>query len=394
MVADVVIAGSGPAGLAAAGACGRLGLSVLVVAPEPAAVWPASYGMWRDEVPRSADSAWLTPCWPSVEVRFGADDARRLHRAYGRVDNAALRQSLLAGADVRFLAARALAVAHDPQGSTVQTDRGSVRATVVVDASGASGALLDGAGAPSRFQAAWGEIVDTDDLDPSAPRWMDFTPVAGLNAPPTFLYALPLGGSRWLVEETSLARRPALGFDVVRGRLHRRLAAEGVRVRATQGTERVWIPLDTPAPRPQRTVAFGAAAGMIHPSTGYSLARALQTAPSLADALVEGLLTSPAAAARLAWAAIWPTPRLAARELHLYGAGVVSGLDQGETNAFFRAFFETLPPDVIAAWLSDSLPPFALVAAMTRLFPALPPRLRWRVAVGGEVRHLLAAAIA
>ena len=48
---------------------------------------------------------------------------------------------------------------------------------------------------------------------------------------PSFLYAMPLGGARVFLEETCLVAKPALPFAVLKRRLHRRLAAMGLKAR-------------------------------------------------------------------------------------------------------------------------------------------------------------------
>lgn len=390
---DVMIAGAGPAGLAAAAACVGAGLSTVLVAPEPDAAWPNGYGAWVDEIVDPVLANCQFARWNAVEVRFGIGDANPIQRAYQRVDNVALREALLSRCGgMTALRTSVRGVTHDAAGSTVDTDHGPLRAAVIVDATGPGSALVDRAGVATRFQTAWGELVDTDDLDPAVPRFMDFTPAAGAHEPPTFLYALPLGGTRWLVEETSLVRAPALSWETLRARLQARLARNGICVRAVHGVERVRIPMDAPVPAPQRTVAFGAAAAMVHPSTGFSLARSLATAPALGESIARGLADSPAAAARAAWDVVWPTTRRRQRALHLYGAEVLSGLDQADTTAFFRAFF-ALPPETVRDWLADRLPPERLAMAMARMFPHLPARLRWKAASSGRLHHLLSAAL-
>ena len=52
---------------------------------------------------------------------------------------------------------------------------------------------------------------------------------------PSFLYAMPLGGARVFLEETCLVAKPALPFAVLKRRLHRRLAAMGLKARASEG---------------------------------------------------------------------------------------------------------------------------------------------------------------
>ena len=62
---------------------------------------------------------------------------------------------------------------------------------------------------------------------------------------PTFLYAVPLGGGRVLLEETSLARRPGLPMPALRDRLLARLARYGVTPSPDAEVERVHFPVDT-----------------------------------------------------------------------------------------------------------------------------------------------------
>ena len=48
--------------------------------------------------------------------------------------------------------------------------------------------------------------------------------------PPSFLYAMPLGEGRVFLEETCLVAKPPLPFSTLKRRLHRRLAAMGLKV--------------------------------------------------------------------------------------------------------------------------------------------------------------------
>ena len=47
---DVIVVGAGPAGLAAATSCAEAGLATVLVAPDPDAPWPQTYGCWVDEL--------------------------------------------------------------------------------------------------------------------------------------------------------------------------------------------------------------------------------------------------------------------------------------------------------------------------------------------------------
>lgn len=127
--------------------------------------------------------------------------------------------------------------------------------------------------------------------------------------PPSFLYAMPLGGNRVFLEETCLVAKPALPFAVLKRRLDRRLRAMGVRVTQVHEEEWSYIPVGGPLPLPNQTLtAFGAAANLVHPATGFSVARSFREAPAMADAL-EGVLKqglSVADASTSVWATLWP----------------------------------------------------------------------------------------
>ena len=107
---------------------------------------------------------------------------------------------------------------------------------------------------------------------------------------PTFLYAMPFSSTEVFLEETSLVARPAVGFEELRERLERRLEHLEIKVKEIHEVERCLIPMGGALPRlPQRTVGIGGSAGMVHPSTGYMVARTLGAAPGLGDAIVDAL---------------------------------------------------------------------------------------------------------
>jgi hypothetical protein len=70
-----------------------------------------------------------------------------------------------------------------------------------------------------------------------------------------------------------------------------------------------FIPVGGPLPeRSQALTAFGAAANLVHPATGYSITRMLQESAPLAramdDILGKGLTVGESS--RLVWDALWP----------------------------------------------------------------------------------------
>ena len=220
------------------------------------------------------------------------------------------------------------------------------------------------------YQVAYGQLIEVDG-HPYADgemALMDFRPLRGLGAEggapalPTFLYALPLGPRLLFVEETSLVARPAVAHAVLRARLQSRLRDLGIAPRRTLSEERCTIAMGAPLPsRDQAVLAFGAAGGMVHPATGYQLARALRDAPRVADALAAG--GAPAARVAAAYDVIWPTARRRAWELYTFGMEALLRLDADTIRSFFRAFFQ-LRPSVWLPYLRGTATPAAIAWVM------------------------------
>ena len=206
---------------------------------------------------------------------------------------------------------------------------------------------------------------------------MDWRPDHGEPGWPTFLYAVPLGGGAVLLEETSLARRPGLPLPVLRRRLLTRLAHHGISPTADARTERVRFPVDRPRHTTAGVLGFGAAAPLVHPATGFSMADALTLAPAVARALAFGGVP---AARRLVWS---PQAR-AVHRLRRIGLEAMLRMPPEAVPGFFETFF-TLPERHHRSYLSarDDLP--GMLAAMGALFVRADAGLRWRL-VGPAVR--------
>jgi lycopene cyclase-like protein len=186
---------------------------------------------------------------------------------------------------------------------------------------------------------------------------------------PSFLYAMPLGRNLLFVEETVLVSRPGADMGMLATRLGHRLRRMGIHRRRVLEEEHCRIRMGGPLPEiGQRLVGFGASAGLVHPATGYSLARSLRHASEVADALVEGLGSgSPAAASLRAWRALWPRDRVRVHQLHQFGMDVLCRLDRDQTGRFFDAFFD-LPAEQWQGYLGATLPPTGVAKAMAGLF--------------------------
>lgn len=401
---DALVVGGGPAGVGLAAELAALGLSVRLVTPHPPRPFPETYGAWRDELP-----AWLRPAdvWTDVRVYTGARPTSLL-RPYALLDNARLLDALLARAagNLCWTVGAVRVAERVGEGWEVRGVNGERwRTRLVVDASGHTGGLArprhPGGVA---LQTAYG-IVAHFDRPPSPPGgvvWMDYRAphlsAAEVRAAPTFLYAMHLGGSRYLVEETSLIARPGLTRALLCRRLHARLAAQGTPPGEVAAAEWVAFPMNAAAPDPRPHLAFGAAAGRVHPVSGFQVAGALHDAPGVARVVADVLASAgPDAAVRAGWAALWSPERRAAREIALLGVDALLGLPGGELPAFFRAFF-SLPPHEWHAFLSPQTSAGALARTMLRLFAHAPAGVRLPLAraalaqPGASGRALVAAA--
>ena len=385
---DVLVLGAGPAALHVAAELGEKGVQAALIAPEPLSPWRPNYGAWADEldlygVPRRAVEA----TWASALVHTRGTPERDLERRYARLHTArfqahAVERAQAAG--VRMLSGRAIRVEHDADGSTVGLgDGGSVRASVVVDATGGESRLLSyGRGGQPGWQVAYGQLVEVDGhpWDMGEMVLMDFR-AASEGRPrrqswqereetlPSFLYAMPLGRNLVFVEETVLVSRPEADLSEMASRLGQRLRRMGIERTRVLEEEHCRIRMGGPLPElGQRLVGFGASAGLVHPATGYSLARALRHAPEVATAIVAGLdAGGPAAASLQAWRALWSRDRVRVHQLHQFGLDVLCRLDRDQLGRFFDAFFE-LPADQWQGYLGAPLPPAGVARAMAGLF--------------------------
>ena len=387
----MIVVGGGPAGLAAAAACADAGLDVALLAPDHAAPWPNTYGLWADELEPLGVSEVLAARWDAVTVATGVGPARRLQRPYGRVDNPALRARLYERCErgrARLLTGSARGAEATAAGTVVVTATGERHAArAVVDAGGHRPALLTpGHGRPPAWQAAYG-VLGSFDGTPVAPGSMVFmdwsdAPLRGLprvGEDPTFLYGMDLGDGRWFVEETSLARRPALGFDVLEQRLRRRLEASGARLTEIIEVERCLFPMGVPLPpRTQRVIGFGGAAGMVHPATGYQVGAALRRAPELAAALSRALDArgaTPHSVAAAGWKAVWPIDLVRQRALHAFGLEALLRFDTATVQRFFSTFFD-LGEEHWRGYVSGAPSVGHLAGTMMALFRGAPGPLR------------------
>jgi len=398
---DVLVIGAGPAALAIAAALAERGVRLALLAPaDPQAPWANTYGIWGPELDGQGLGELLEHRWSDCRSYFGVglegDDATAgasLHPFdYGLFDHSRLQQHWLGhcrAGGVAWEQGMAVSIAHDRHGSTVTTADGrSLRARLVVDASGHQAAFVQRPDeGPVAGQAAYG-IVGTLSAPPVQPGQfvlMDFrcdhlSPAEQRCAPPTFLYAMDLGGGRFFVEETSLALAPPVPYDVLKDRLHRRLVHRGVMVETVEHEEFCLFPMNLPLPDlDQQVLGFGGAASLVHPASGYMVGSLLRRAPALADVIASGLadpaVESPELARR-AWAALWPLELRRKHALYRFGLEKLMRYREDQLRLFFRTFF-SLPAEQWYGFLTNTLSLPELIAAMVRLFVVAPWSVRW-----------------
>jgi lycopene beta-cyclase len=309
-------------------------------------------------------------CFASTSSTVIVHGHRRhvVDRDYAVFDNQTLRDHLASGLDVQT--ARAERVRHMAWGSTVLTAVGDVDARLVVAATGRPATAV-----ATAAQTAYGVVVASPPpaIDHAAPTLMDLRP-AGAGAP-TFSYAVPVAGG-WLVEETVLAARPPVPPADLASRLAARIGDH-----AARRTELVTIPVGGRLPARRGSVPrFGAAAGYIHPASGYSVAASIRAAPRVAAAIATACERSGRPPVEKVWDAVWPPALRRTRRLHAYGLEVLLRLDQDQLATFFDTFFD-LPVDVWAPYLRIDASPLEVSRAMSAVLRRLPRGLRRRLLV-------------
>ena len=398
---DVLVLGGGPAALCIASELNQQGVTVGGVAPESVdAPWPNTYGIWADELKAVGLEPLLEHRWSDTVSYFGAggttaQDQVTAHGVdYGLFDRAALQRHWLERAKgVVWHQDTADRVELNGATTSVCCASGTtLQARVVIDASGSRTPHTRRPDqGPVAGQAAYGVVGRFTQAPIETGRFVlmdyrcDHLSEAQRREPPTFLYAMDLGDGVFFVEETSLALAPGVPYDVLKQRLQQRLDQRGVEITEVIHEEFCLFPMNLPLPdRRQPVLAFGGAASMVHPASGYMVGSLLRRGPGLAQALAAALNNQNLGSAALAqrgWQALWPVELVLRHQLHQFGLGRLMGFNEALLRTHFATFF-SLPQEEWFGFLTNTLPLPRLMAVMLRLFALSSWELRRGLVLG------------
>ncbi|XP_052200211.1 lycopene epsilon cyclase, chloroplastic [Diospyros lotus] len=408
-ILDLVVIGCGPAGLALAAESAKLGLSVGLIGPD--LPFTNNYGVWEDEFRDLGLERCIEHVWRDTIVYLDDNDPILIGRAYGRVSRHLLHEELLrrcVESGVSYLSSKVERIIETTNGQSLiecGTDVVVPCRLATVASGAASGKLLqyEVGGPRVSVQTAYGVEVEVENnpYDPNLMVFMDYRDYAKQKVQPleaqypTFLYAMPMSPTRVFFEETCLASKDAMPFDLLKRKLMDRLETMGVHVLKTYEEEWSYIPVGGSLPNTeQKNLAFGAAASMVHPATGYSVVRSLSEAPKYAS-VIANILKQGHSADKLsqssslgnismrAWSTLWPQERKRQRAFFLFGLALILQLDIEGIRTFFHTFFR-LPNWMWQGFLGSTLSSADLVLFAFYMFVIAPNKLRMCL-----IRHLL-----
>jgi len=377
----VLVAGAGPAGCFVARALAERDVDVVLVDPT-LAPWANRLSVFtRHLAPWALPDDALARQWAAPTLR---DDTRHVNvgAEYALLDNDRLQRHLVGHPRIQLCQAQVRSV--DDDGRVLLDDGNAVHAAVVIDATGAQSSLSQRT-APFAAQVAFGgEVHAALPFDDDGCMLMDWRAPGGPDLGlPSFLYALSLGPDHWFVEETLLWAPLPVDDDVME-RLRLRLDARlqtltGRAALDVAETEHCFIPLGAAlsSTSSDTVVPIGAAAGLVHPTSGYSVGTSMELAPKLADLVVTHRQLAPAElGARLRDEVLPPSRRrrFALLQRMSPALGVVQA---DEMVPFFGSFFRREGWQSVMSGATPALPPLAAAAAGS--FRTLSWRSKWRL---------------
>ena len=395
---DVLVLGAGPAALCIVAELFERGLVVTALASHaPNKPWPNTYGIWAEELESLGLASLLGHRWVNTVSYFGngiGEEGKNptFHLFdYGLFDQNALQKSLLSRCgDLQWIVETAKEIRILDNNTEVVCSSGKTfQARLVIDASGHKSHFIRRPNqGPVAQQAAYGVVgkFSAPPVEKEQFVLMDFRPdhlsEAELEQPPSFLYAMDFGEDVFFVEETSLACSPPMELSKLKERLHARLSHRGVKIEEIIHEEHCLFPMNLPLPdREQPLLAFGGAASMVHPASGYMVGALLRRAPTLANKLAEIIKAEPSLSsselAKYGWNVLWNPELIQRHRLYQFGLRRLMSFDEERLRSFFATFFR-LPREDWSGFLANTLPLPRLIVVMLRLFAIS----SWKVKVG------------
>jgi len=394
-ILDIVILGSGPAALCLAAELANQGLNIKCISTKsPYDKWSNTYGIWASELEELGLESLLSHRWSSTVSFFGngLDKKGNLptdHKYdYGLIDREAFQEALLKKCKgISWVNDKATEIYTINKISQVVCESGlKLNSRLVIDASGHKSNFIKRPLSKSvAQQAAYGVVGKFSSPPVQKDQFVlmdyrsDHLSNRELSESPSFLYAMDLGKDVFFVEETSLASCPALSFDYLKNRLINRLKKRGITIERIMHEENCLFPMDLPLPlRNQPILAFGGAASMVHPASGYMVGALLRRAPMLAKQLCIYLKDPSLSSIQLAqrgWKILWPNELIQRHKLYQYGLKRLMSFDEGMLRSFFMNFFQ-LSTKEWSGFLTNTLPLPKLIYVMTKMFIKSPLNIK------------------
>ena len=394
-ILDILILGSGPAALSLASELSSQNLSIQCISTKsPYDKWSNTYGIWASELEDLGLESLLSHRWSNTISYFGdginknGNNATNHNYDYGLIDREAFQNELLKRCKgIKWLNETAKDICTLNKISEVLCESGlKLKARLVIDASGHKSNFIKRPTLKGvAQQAAYGIVGKFSSPPVNNNQFVlmdyrsDHLARDELLEPPSFLYAMDLGNDLFFVEETSLAHYPALTKELLKNRLKKRLNKRGIIIKDILHEEDCLFPMNLPLPfKNQSILAFGGAASMVHPASGYMVGSLLRRSPLLAKKLKIYLRNpnlSSIQLARKGWDVLWPTELIQRHKLYQYGLKRLMSFNEKMLRSFFLNFFQ-LSTKEWSGFLTNTLPLPKLIFVMSKMFIKSPLRIK------------------
>ena len=392
---DILILGSGPAALCLASELAIHNLSIQCISTKsPYDKWDNTYGIWASELEDLGLESLLSHRWSNTVSYFGnginksGNNATNHQYDYGLIDREAFQNELLKRCKgIKWLNETAIKIYTQNKISEVLCKSGlKLKSRLVIDASGHKSNFIKRPSSKGVAQQAAYGIVGRFSSPPVNKNQFvlmdyrsDHLEKNELLEAPSFLYAMDLGNDIFFVEETSLASYPALSKGFLKKRLKNRLNKKGIIIKDIFHEEDCLFPMNLPLPfKNQSILAFGGAASMVHPASGYMVGSLLRRAPLLAKKLKIYLKNpdlSSIELARKGWDILWPSELIQRHKLYQYGLKRLMSFDEKMLRSFFLNFFQ-LSTKEWSGFLTNTLPLPKLIFVMSKMFIKSPLKIK------------------